>query len=99
MDNSIKALNGIINNQSIIQNKQTVNSEIKFSDTLNNALKQVNADMNAAEVLSRQVATGDIQDLHQAMIAMEKANLGLQLTVQVRNKVVEAYQEVMRMQV
>jgi len=41
---------------------------------------------------------GKEEDLHRAIIALEKANLALGLTVQVRNKVIEAYQEIMRMQ-
>ncbi|MBW1778359.1 MAG: flagellar hook-basal body complex protein FliE [Deltaproteobacteria bacterium] len=42
---------------------------------------------------------GRSQDLHDVMIAMEKADLSLRLLVQVRNKMVDAYQEIMRMQV
>ena len=42
---------------------------------------------------------GKIEDLHQVILAGEKAALALQMTLQVRNKVVEAYQELMRMQV
>ena len=43
--------------------------------------------------------TGKPVDLHQVMIAAEQAGLALQLTVQVRNKIIEAYQEISRMQV
>ncbi|WP_132768514.1 flagellar hook-basal body complex protein FliE [Tepidibacillus fermentans] len=70
-----------------------------FSEILKNALNQVETDIKTSNDLVKKVSTGDIQDLHQVMIATEKANLGLQLTVQVRNKIVEAYQEIMRMQV
>ncbi|MGB3261796.1 flagellar hook-basal body complex protein FliE, partial [Paenisporosarcina sp.] len=48
--------------------------------------------------LTNQLVTGEVKDIHEVMIASQKASLSLQLTVQVRNKVVEAYQEVMRMQ-
>jgi flagellar hook-basal body complex protein FliE len=52
-----------------------------------------------AEEKQRQLITGEVEDLHEVMIAMEKASLAFSLTQQVRNKVIEAYQEVMRMQV
>jgi flagellar hook-basal body complex protein FliE len=42
--------------------------------------------------------TGESQDLHTTVIAMQKADLSFQLMMQVRNKIVEAYQEIMRMQ-
>ena len=45
------------------------------------------------------MATGDIEDVHQAMVAMQKASLALQFTVQVRNKVIDAYTEIMHTQV
>ena len=52
-----------------------------------------------ADALAMQVATGQPVELHEAIIAMEQADLSLRMAMQVRNKLVEAYQEVMRMQV
>lgn len=100
MDNGIKSVNGLKGLQ-LIENKtqSSSKSNAEFTDVLKNAINQVVDDMKTAETLKNQLATGEVKDLHQVMIAMEKANLGLQLTVQVRNKVVEAYQEMMRMQV
>ena len=49
--------------------------------------------------MSAKLATGKIEDISQVTIAAEKASIALQLTMQVRNKVMDAYQEVMRMQV
>ncbi len=70
-----------------------------FSETLTQAIEQVNETQNKADTLATRVATGDMDKLHEAMIAMEKASLALELSVQVRNKVIEAYQELMRTQV
>jgi len=70
-----------------------------FEDSLANALRQVNELQLQAEDLSRALAAGQASDLHQVMIAAEKANLALQFTLQIRNKVIEAYQEIMRIQV
>lgn len=47
----------------------------------------------------QQLAVGDVQNLHQIMIRMEETRLSFQLVMQVRNRMLEAYQDVMKMQV
>lgn len=69
-----------------------------FGDFLHDALDQVDAQREEANTLTHQLITGQITDVHSVMIAAEKASLALEMTVQIRNKVVEAYQEVMRIQ-
>jgi len=69
-----------------------------FGECLNRALQKVNNLQIEADQMAEKVAQGE-EDIHNALIALEKANLALGLTVQVRNKVVEAYQEIMHMQV
>jgi len=54
---------------------------------------------NEADNLAVNLSSGSVEDVHEAMIAMQKAKLALDFTIQVRNKVIEAYQEIMRMQV
>ncbi|WP_339063329.1 flagellar hook-basal body complex protein FliE [Tepidibacillus marianensis] len=90
-----------INNLKVdnVEETSSNNPVTSFSEVLKSALSQVESDINTSNDLVNKVSTGDVQDLHQVTIATEKANLGLQLTVQVRNKIVEAYQEIMRMQV
>jgi len=61
-----------------------------------NYLEQIQAEGNQA---SQALITGEVSDLHTPVIAMEKANLSLSLAVTVRNKVINAYQEIMRMQI
>lgn len=100
MDNRILPVTNIANKQNMTaKGPEPTKSDHSFGDMLNNALKQVENDVKGAQELSEKLSTGEVKDLHQVMVAMEKANLGLQLTVQIRNKVVEAYQEIMRMQV
>ncbi|MDP2872508.1 MAG: flagellar hook-basal body complex protein FliE [Bacillota bacterium] len=70
-----------------------------FQNSLTQALRQVNELQLQAEDLAQALAAGQAQDLHQVMLAAEKANLSLQFTLQIRNKVIEAYQEIMRIQV
>ncbi len=52
-----------------------------------------------ADTMATGVATGNLQDVHQFSTAAAKAQLGVELTVSLRNKAVEAYQDIMRMQV
>lgn len=70
-----------------------------FGQFLSDALGGVNAlQQNAGQVV-QQFATGAPMDVHQVMIAVEQASTALALTTQVRNKLVDAYQEVMHTQV
>lgn len=64
-----------------------------------NGLDAVSKSLTAADGAAAQVATGTAADLHQVTVAATKAQLGVQLTVAMRNKAVEAYQEIMRMSV
>lgn len=70
-----------------------------FGAVLHDALNGVNTLQKQAEQASIDLAAGRVDDVAQVAIATEKASLALQLTIQVRNKVLDAYQEVMRMQV
>lgn len=79
--------------------KRTDESGKSFGEVLTEALGEVNRLQNDAAKASIDLAAGKIQDVSQVAIAVEKANISLQLTMQVRNKVVDAYQEIMRMSV
>lgn len=68
-----------------------------FGAWLNQALSRLDASQAAASGAARQLAAGQSPDLAQVMITSEQATIALQLTVAVRNKVLEAYQEIMRM--
>ncbi|WP_409340980.1 flagellar hook-basal body complex protein FliE [Paenibacillus sp. MBLB4367] len=71
----------------------------QFGSYLNDALTKLSNQQTAVETLNEKFITGELSDVHSLTIASEKASLGLQFTVQVRNKVIEAYQDVMRMQI
>jgi flagellar hook-basal body complex protein FliE len=70
-----------------------------FGGLMQDALQQLNQLQHEADSAAVQVASGQSADLHNALITVEEASLALQLGLQVRNKLVESYQEVMRMQV
>jgi flagellar hook-basal body complex protein FliE len=62
-------------------------------------VEKVNDLQTQADNKIRNMATGESRELHEVMIAVEKAGISFQFLTQVRNKAVEAYQEIMRMQV
>jgi flagellar hook-basal body complex protein FliE len=70
----------------------------KFHNAFTDALSNVNQQQNAADNLGLQAATGQLTDLHDYMIASTQAQLATELTVAVRNKAVESFNEIMRMQ-
>lgn len=70
-----------------------------FADSLKKAVNTVDSLQKDADVKMQELATGKSQNIHETMIAAEKADIALKLMVQVRNKIIDAYQEIMRMQV
>ncbi len=70
-----------------------------FGDVLKDSLAQVNHLQHEADGAIKALATGAPESLHDTMLAIQKAELSFKLMMQVRNKIVEAYQEVLRMQV
>lgn len=80
------------------RNTKTKN-ENHFSSFLSNALNKVNEQQLISDEYKKLLATGDVDNLHDVTIAQEKANISLQLTLSIRNKIVEAYREIMRMQI
>ncbi len=70
-----------------------------FGDTIASALEAVSQAEFDADALATDVALGGDTSVQELMVAMTKASLSVDLLVQVRNKAVEAYQEIMRMQI
>jgi len=70
-----------------------------FGSMLTNAISSLNQTQNTASSDSVALATGQASDVTQVVTDVEKASLEMQLAVQVRNKAVDAYQEIMRMQI
>ena len=78
--------------------KSSGGKEWGFLETLRGAMDQVTELQGKADTKVSAVLDGSGMDVHSAMIAVEKADLSFQLMMQVRNKIVQAYQEVSRMQ-
>lgn len=75
---------------------QTENS---FSNILESLVSNTNQQQQSADQAIQELHAGGEKNLHEAMISMEKADISMRYMVQVRNKVIDAYQEIMRMQV
>ena len=87
--------NGVVSNAPA---PEEVSSTGSFGESLNKMLKEVDSTTGEAnEAVSEMMAgTGDV---HTAMIAMQRAEMTFQMTVQIKNKLMQAYQDVMRMTV
>ncbi|MCS7002880.1 MAG: flagellar hook-basal body complex protein FliE [Dehalococcoidia bacterium] len=70
-----------------------------FAQILGAMITNLNALQQNADAAATTLATGGDIDLHDVMIAQEQSSIAMQFTLQVRNRVIEAYQEIMRMQV
>jgi flagellar hook-basal body complex protein FliE len=69
-----------------------------FGATLKNAISQVNDLSDSSDQKVGELLQGDRSDIHNVMVAVEKADIAFQLMMQVRNKIVNAYQEVSKLQ-
>jgi flagellar hook-basal body complex protein FliE len=70
-----------------------------FGETLRDAITTVNNAQKESDMAVQKLMTGESQDLHATLIAVQKADLSFQMMMQVRNKIIQAYQEIMRTQI
>lgn len=86
-----------------IQDNKLVSNEQDNSKGFKNILKSAIEEVNQSQVNSNQKTTdfanGKVEDLHSVMISAQKANIMLETSVQMQKKVIDAYNEVMRMQI
>lgn len=81
-------------------NEAKVDEPVKsFGEFLVDSLKKANELELESEKLNAALAAGRIEDISQVVVASQKAEIALQLTLQLRNRATQAYQEIMRMQV
>lgn len=75
------------------------NAAATFSSYLNQAMSNTNNLLLDADKLADEFAAGKTDNIHQVAIAAEKADIALQFTMQIRSKILDAYSEIMRMQI
>jgi flagellar hook-basal body complex protein FliE len=70
-----------------------------FARWFEQELGQVNNQLNQADDMVRKLALGEVDNVHQVMVALDQARISFQLLTQVRNKMLESYQDILRMTV
>ena len=78
---------------------QTGEGAKTFGDFLQDSIGKVNAMQNDANVAMEKLASGESKDLHETLLAVERAEIAFKAMNQVRSKVIDAYKEIMRMQI
>ena len=73
--------------------------QVSFADMLKDAVGKVNTMQKTADTKMEQLATGRTDNIQDVMVATEQADIAMRLMVNIRNKVIDAYQEIMKMQV
>ncbi|WP_258921676.1 flagellar hook-basal body complex protein FliE [Heyndrickxia coagulans] len=77
----------------------SANDSVSFSDLLKQSVNELNKQQNNSDNMITKLSNGENVDLYQVMVAVQKANLSMQAALEVRNKAVEGYKEMMQMQV
>ena len=96
MNNSINKIGSITNT---IKKTDTIQKDSgDFSKILNDSLKEVNRLQKEGDKAMSDIATGSVKDLHQAAIAIDKAEISMKLMLEVRNKALNAYKELSKTQ-
>ena len=86
---------GLLRTETVIKGNETADNS--FEKTLKNLISHVDMQIKESDRKAEEFAVGKNYDLHEVMIAAEKADISFQFLVQIRNKLLDAYQEIMRM--
>ncbi|WP_108669695.1 flagellar hook-basal body complex protein FliE [Peribacillus acanthi] len=102
LGNGISPITGVFVNNLSKSSSSTptpYEAQTKFASVLKDSINKVNDAQIQSDKVTERMIRGENVDLHTVMITSQKASITLQTTMEIRNKVVEAYQEIMRMQV
>ena len=91
------AASGYVGSPSSVDGVQDAGG-VSFASSLTGAVDSLSAMQSESKTLAVQAVTGDLEDIHNASIASSRASITLELVAAVRNKGVEAFNEIMRMQ-
>jgi flagellar hook-basal body complex protein FliE len=89
----------LVQQKTNVLNTNSNTSKPSFADALKKSIEQINQSQIESDKMTEALATGKNVELHDVMISAQKASVTMSLAVEVRNKAIEAYQEMMRMQV
>lgn len=101
---AVNGINGVnilssISKQGLSNTDKTDSVESSFANYLKDALTKASDLEKESTALTESFAAGNTDNIHQVLIAAEKAQVALQFTMQIRNKIMDAYNEIMRMQI
>ena len=85
-----------VKNQSGIKSKNETTGGEDFFAVLKDTINEVNKEQENAEVAAASIATGSVKDLHQAAIAIDKAEINMKMMLEVRNKALNAYKDILK---
>ena len=97
--NSIKPIKPTVEKPEIKPQSISKKEESSFKDILVEAVSEVQKLQEEADTTIKQLVSGEIKDVTEVMIAVQKADTAFQTLMAVRNKVITAYEEIMRMQI
>lgn len=96
----ISKISQVLSNNNMKEfNVESNQEKINFGEILNDALNKVNDDQNFADEMDRMLATGEVDNVHEVTIAAQKAQLTLNLAVEIKSQLMDAYKEIMRLQI
>ena len=100
----IQSIRGAGNTEGLMKINQGIQptpfeSQKSFGTFLKDAIQEVNVQQIESDKMTQKLILGENVDLHNVMITAQKASIALNATMEVRNKVIEAYQEIIRMPV
>ena len=88
-----------IQTKDLTRNLNTQSETKGFQDILKSAINQIDEKQKVSDQLTNELVNGNTDDLHNVMIAAQKASITLETGVQIQKKAIDAYNEVMRMQI
>ena len=97
--NKIPQINKQITPIQLPKEQESIKKEVNLEQTLKKFINDVDEAQKFAGESVEKLLTGEIKDIHDVMIAVEKAGTSFELMMEIRNKMVDAYREIMRMQV
>ncbi|HAJ79840.1 MAG TPA: flagellar hook-basal body complex protein FliE [Fibrobacteres bacterium] len=95
--NSVGSIGSSLSTDKTFKTQDTQKNVPSFKDTLSSFMQDVNSMQNKADESIKKMAAGEITDVHQVMTAVEEASTAFNMMMEIRNKVMDAYQEVLRM--
>lgn len=97
--NEISKINGINTNNTTAKNQNAQNIGDEFANLLKKSINDLDATQKQGEAAMTDIATGEVKNLHQAAIAINKAESSMKFMLEVRNKAINAYKEISRTQI